>query len=469
MIALDKNYIGGEWAENGGQQRFEMVNPATAQAFGHVALSSEADVSDAVAAAKSALPEWRDSSRQDRLDLIARIGEALKARMPDLIAAIVEELGAPVKLTKALHVPAGLMQVAKWTDVLEAFEFTQKRGNNLVSHDPVGVVALITSWNYPVNGPFGVLLPALAAGCTVIWKPSEMAAHSAKLLTEVLDAARVPPGLFNMVQGDGTAGHALVTHEDVAMVSFTGSGATGARIATAVAPQMKRLVLELGGKSAYVVLDGADLEASVKDCMGLLLRNSGQTCTTPSRLIVPRARMDEVTQLAAAIASGVQIGEPSQEATQMGPLRSADQRKTVEDFIAAAVQEGSRRVTDGTGVDSPGFFVRPTVFADVDPRSRVAQEEVFGPVLAIIPHDGEEHAVSVANATRYGLSAYIMAPDVETARRVGGRMEVGMVHLNGAPVDLSLPFGGVKSSGLGRKLGPEGLLEYLETKSIYID
>ncbi len=471
MLELNKAFINGQWVETRGTQVLDMVNPASEEVFGKLTLGTTDDVDAAVAAAKAALPGYRQTTKAERLELIGRIGAAIKDRLPDLVASVVRELGAPMKLAQALQVPAGLLQVMKWSEVLQDFEFSETRGENEVVLQPIGVCALVTSWNWPINGIAGVLFPALAAGCTVVWKPSELAASTSTILLEVLDAAGVPSGVVNMVIGDGaTVGNHLVTHPDISMVSFTGSAETGSRIAASIAPYTKRLVQELGGKSPYIVLDGADFDAAVQDCAIQVFRNSGQTCTTPSRLLVPQNRMQDASRIAAAVANAVKVGDPADPETDMGPIGNVAQRDKVNAFINDCVAAGQTPVAGGAGAPeglSVGNYVRPTVFADVDNKSTLGQEEIFGPVLAIIGYDDAADAVAKANDSPYGLSAYVQGP-ADAAREVALQVEAGMVHVNGGGLDLTLPFGGVKRSGNGRKLGREGLLEYLEAKSLFL-
>ena len=469
MLTLDKNYIDGAWVEGTKVSAYDMVNPATEEVFGQVTLSDTAAVDAAVAAAGAAFPAFSATSKDDRIALLGRITDAFKARMPDLTEAIIRELGAPRKLTQGLQVPAGLMQLATWSKVLGEFEFEEPRGPGHVIYEPVGVAAIISSWNYPVNGPFGVLLPALAAGCTVVWKPSEMAAHSATILVEVFEAAGVPAGVVNMVFGGGAdVGNHLVTHQDVDMVSFTGSEQTGAIIAGAVGPQIKKVVLELGGKSPYVVLPGADLKAAVADCAGGMFRNTGQTCTSPSRLLVHEDDLDAATDIAANIANALVVGDPLDIATDIGPLGNRIQIENVRNFIDRAVEAGTVMAAGGSeNLPDRGFFIRPTVFSGAANDSFAAQTEAFGPVLTIIGYKDEAEAVELANASEFGLAAYVQGPDRDSAVSIARRLQAGMVHINGGPISLELPFGGTKRSGVGRKLGVEGLKEYLEPKSIY--
>ncbi|MCB1419784.1 MAG: aldehyde dehydrogenase family protein [Notoacmeibacter sp.] len=471
MLEINKNFINGQWVPTNGTQTMDMVNPATERVFGKLTLATVTDVDNAVAAAAAALSSYRNTSKQERLLLIQRIGEEFKKRMPDLVQSVVEELGAPLKLAQGLQVPSGLMQVAKWSELLTGFSFSEKRGNNEVVFQPVGVCALVTSWNWPINGIAGVLLPALAAGCTVVWKPSELAASTSTILVEILEKAGVPAGVVNMVIGDGRhVGNRLVSHPDVRMVSFTGSAETGSTIAAAIAPQTKRLVQELGGKSPYIILDGADFVACVKDCAIQVFRNTGQTCTTPSRLLVPQERMEEAAEIAATVANTIKVGDPSDGTTDMGPLGNENQWEKVNAFITDTISAGTSPIAGGPGRPEQldkGYFAKPTVFANVENNSRLAQEEIFGPVLAIVGYSDEADAVAKANDTAFGLSAYVQG-DPKKAHEIALQIEAGMVHVNGAPLDFMMPFGGVKRSGNGRKLGREGLLEYLEPKSIYV-
>lgn len=468
----DRHYIDGRWVTSTGSDRLTLLDPASEAPVATVMLGSEADADAAAHAAETAFATFTATTRAQRLELLKSIGAAFQRHMPALIDAVQQSLGAPRVLCERLQVPAGLMQVQKWSQLLEDFEFNETRGQNLVVHQPVGPAVLITSWNWPINGPMGVILPALAAGCPVVWKPSEYAAASATLLAQVMHDAGVPAGVFNMVHGAGAlVGRRLVVDPTMAMVSFTGSVATGQQIGATAAGLCKRMVLELGGKSAFIVLPGADLVSAVKACATGLLRNSGQSCNAPSRLLVPRAQLAQAEAVAAAVAQGIVVGSPADAATQMGPLGNGTHYEHVQHFIQQGVAEGARLVAGGPGRPvglERGWYARPTVFSDVTPDAHVAQDEAFGPVLTILSYDSVEDAVRIANHSDFGLSAYVIGADRESALAVAPRLRAGMVHVNGAEMDLGMPFGGFKRSGLGRKFGPEGLHAYLETQSILL-
>lgn len=375
-------------------------------------------------------------------------------------------------LCERLQVPAGLMQLQAWRKLLTEFPFEEQRGRHRLIQQPLGVALCITSWNWPINGPMGVLLPALAAGCPVVWKPSEHASASAMVLAQVIHEAGVPAGAFNLVLGNGhVVGHRLVADPAIAMVSFTGSVETGTAIGQAVVPQGKRLVLELGGKSPFVVLPGADVAAATQACLTGLLRNSGQSCNAPSRLLVPKAQLDLAEAVAAKVAGAVVVGDPANPATQVGPLGNEAQYHNVQRFIARAVAEGGHLVAGGLGKPQgleQGWYARPTVFSRLAPDSATVQEEAFGPVLVIQAYADLDDAVALANHSEFGLSAYVHGPDLAQASAVAARLQAGMVHVNGAEMDIGMPFGGFKRSGLGRKFGPEGLRAYLEPQSILL-
>lgn len=471
MQHFDQHYIGGAWVPSTGSRQLEVADPATGQPCARVQLGSADDAAAAVRAAAGARGTLARASRAERLQMLQAIAGAFERRMPELMAAIQQSLGAPKLLCERLQVPAGLMQLRAWSNVLQQFNFEETRGRHLLLRQPLGVALCLTSWNWPVNGPMGVLLPAIAAGCPVVWKPSELASASAVLLAQVMHDAGLPAGAFNMVLGDGaTVGASLVADPEVAMISFTGSCATGERVGAQALASGKRLVLEMGGKSPFVVLPGADLTAAVKGCLLGLLRNSGQSCNAPSRLLVPAADAAKAEAIAAAVAQAVVVGAPGDAATQMGPLGNEAQFNQVQAFIERALADGARLVAGGLGRPAGlpdalagGWYARPTVLADLPPDAHAVQEEAFGPVLVIQPYRDVDEAVSLANHSAYGLSAYVVGPEAVAVAR---RLQAGMVHVNGAEMDIEMPFGGFKHSGLGRKFGPEGLQAYLETQSI---
>lgn len=470
MQNYQQHYINGQWVESTGTESFVGLNPATEQAISRTRLGSEADADAAVQAAQVAQATFAHSTREERLGMLERIGASYQRHMPALVDAVQNSLGAPRVLCERLQVPAGLMQVQTWKQTLADFSFEEQRGRHRVVQQPVGVSLCITSWNWPLNGPMGVLLPSLAAGCATVWKPSEHATASAVILAQIMHEADLPPGVFNMVLGNGhVVGRRLVADPAVAMVSFTGSVKSGNAIGQAAVAKTKRVVLELGGKSPFIVLPDADLQESVKACVVGVMRNSGQSCNAPSRLLVPSQHLVKAEAVAAAVANQIAVGAPAEATTQMGPLGNGAQFQNVQQFIERGLADGAHLVAGGLGRPEgleQGWFARPTVFSRVSADAHIAQEEAFGPVLLIQPYDSLDEAVELANHSDFGLSAYVIGGDVATAESVAKRLQAGMVHINGAEMDISMPFGGFKRSGLGRKFGPEGLKAYLEPQSI---
>lgn len=468
---LQQFYIGGQWVAPSGTARLDVINPATEEAVASIAAGGPADVERAVAAARAAFPAYAATSREERLDLFERIAAAYKKRFDDMARAISAEMGAPYKhLASSAQSGSGLNHFKSAARALAEFEFEYSQGDTRILREAAGVCALITPWNWPANQMACKVAPALAAGCTMVLKPSELAPLSAIVLAEILDDAGVPAGVFNLVNGDGAGvGAVLSAHPDVDMVSFTGSTRAGRAVMKAAADTIKKVALELGGKSANILLDDADFPRAVKQGVLTLMTNSGQNCNAPSRMLVPRARLAEVEALAAAAAAKVVVGDPQAEGTTMGPVANRAQFERVQAFIAGAVAEGARVVTGGPGRPEgleKGFFVRPTIFSDVTPVMTIAREEVFGPVLSILPYADEEEAVRIANDSVYGLSGYVSSGDPARARAVARRLRTGNVHLNGAPLDSNGPFGGYKQSGLGREWGGWGLEEFLEVKAV---
>lgn len=467
-----QHYINGQWAESTGTESFESYSPVNGQLLSHTRFGSESDADAAVQAAVVAQQTFSQTTREERLALLGRIGASFQKHQAALVDAVQNSLGAPRMLCERLQVPAGLMQVQAWSQLLQDFAFEEKRGQHLLVQQPVGVSLCITSWNWPLNGPMGVLLPSLAAGCATVWKPSEHASASAVLLARVMHEAGVPPGVFNMVLGNGhVVGRRLVGDPNVAMVSFTGSVASGQAIGQAAVAKSKRVVLELGGKSPFIVLPDADATAAVKACMAGLLRNSGQSCNAPSRLLVPHAKLAEAEAVAAAVAKGIVIGDPAEPTTQMGPLANEAHYQSMQRFIERGLRDGAHLVAGGTGHPEgleQGWYARPTVFSRVPADVHIVQEEAFGPVLVIQTYETLDEAVELANRSEFGLSAYVVGNDMALAQKTARRLQAGMVHINGAEMSLSMPFGGFKRSGLGRKFGPEGLKAYLEPQSILL-
>ncbi len=462
-------YIGGQWVEPLQPRVLEVRNPATEEVCGRVSLASAADVDRAVKAARTAFDSWSRSTRDERLELLSAIMAEYQRRAGDLADAITEEMGAPARLAARGQVPTGLMHLGVATEVLKTFDFEEARGTTLIAREPIGVCGFITPWNWPLNQIAAKVAPALATGCAMVLKPSEISPFSAVIWTEILDAAGVPAGVFNLVQGDGpTTGAALSAHPDVDMVSFTGSTRAGVEVAKAAAPTVKRVHQELGGKSPNVVLDDADVARAVTASVRSLMTNSGQSCNAPTRLLVPRSRLQEAETAARAAAEATMVGDPRGDA-HIGPVVSEAQWRKIQDLIQAGVDEGARLVAGGTGRPDGlerGWYVRPTVFSEVRNDMRIAREEIFGPVLCILPYDGEEEAVRIANDTPYGLAAYVQSGDPERARRIASRLRAGQVNINNAPTDPMAPFGGYKQSGNGREWGEHAFAEFLEVKAV---
>ena len=469
MEHAEQFYIDGAWVAPHSAERLEVINPATEEAITTIALGDADDVDRAVMAARRAFDSFSQTTRDERLALLDRIIEVYSGRMEELSAAVTNEMGAPGWLATYAQVPAGLAHFATARKVLADFEFEEQRGNSLIVREPIGVCALITPWNWPLNQIACKVGPAIAAGCTMVLKPSEVAPLDAIILAEILHDAGVPAGVFNLVNGDGpTVGSALSSHPEVDMVSFTGSTRAGIEVARAAAPTVKRVAQELGGKSANIVLDDADLAAVIQRDVGGMCTNSGQSCNAPSRMLVPAARMDEAAEIAAAAATTVTVGEPLAEGTRIGPVVSQAQYDRIQRLIEQGVAEGAKVVAGGPGKPDGlevGYYVKPTIFSHVTNDMTIAREEIFGPVLVLIGYEDDDDAVRIANDTPYGLSGYVSgSPD--RAREIARRMRTGNVHLNGAGPDFDAPFGGYKQSGNGREWGHLGFEEFLETKAI---
>jgi aldehyde dehydrogenase (NAD+) len=462
-------YINGKWVEPVSTETLDVINPATEEAIESIALGGAEDVDVAVAAAKAAFETFSRTTREERLALLDRIVEVYKSRITEMGDIISQEMGAPLKMSQRAQATAGIGHFTTARKVLADFEFEKEMGTTLIVREPIGVCALITPWNWPINQIACKVAPALAAGCTMVLKPSEVAPLNAILFTEILDEAGVPAGVFNLVNGDGaTVGSALSSHPDVDMVSFTGSTRAGIEVARNAAPTVKRVSQELGGKSANIILDDADFAAAIARDMGSMCNNSGQSCNAPSRMLVPAARMDEAAAIAAAAAKKVVVGDPKDESTRVGPVVSGVQYDRIQKLIEKGISEGAKLEAGGPGKPDgleTGYFVKPTVFSHVSNDMTIAREEVFGPVLVMIGYDDDDDAVRIANDTSYGLSGYISG-DSDRARSMARRIRSGNVHLNGAPGDLNAPFGGYKQSGNGREWGEFGMEEFLETKAI---
>ena len=461
----DRLYLGGAWVRPSAAETIPVENPATEEVLGHVPAGTAEDVDRAVAAARAAFDGWANTSMAERGAVLDRLHTALAARAGDIARTVGLELGTPLKVAKAVQAGLPLTVLRGYADLAVRPVAEETIGNSLVVHEPVGVVGAITPWNYPLHQVVAKVAAALAAGCTVVLKPSELTPLVAYLLFDAADEAGVPAGVLNLVTGTGpVVGAAIAGHPDVDMVSCTGSTATGRAITRAAADRIAKVALELGGKSANVILDDADLTRAVKVGVGNAFLNSGQTCTAWTRMLVARPHYDEAVELAAKTAAGYSVGDPFDESTRLGPLVSAAQRSRVQGFIERA----SARLVAG-GLDAPvpaaGHFVAPTVFADVDPAGELAQEEIFGPVLSIIPFDSDDQAVEIANNSRYGLAGGVWGSPAR-ALGVARRMRTGAVDVNGGAFNPFAPFGGYKQSGIGRELGGYGLTEFQQTKAI---
>ena len=464
-------YIDGEWVDPVEPNPLDVINPATEEVCGRISLGSAADVDLAVAAAKRAEAGFAATTREERLELLEAILAEFTKRYTDVAEAVMEEMGAPWQLAKGAQAGSGTQHLKAAIRALKTFEFEERNRSTLIVKEPIGVVALITPWNWPVNQVVVKVAPALAAGCPMVLKPSEIAPFDAMIFAEALDAAGVPKGVFNLVNGDGPGvGTALAQHPDVAMVSFTGSTRAGVAVAQNAAPTVKRVAQELGGKSANIILDDADFEKAVSSGAEDCFDNTGQSCDAPTRMLVPRERMDEAAAIAGEAARATKVGDPREDGVEVGPLVSDLQWQKVQELIQKGIDEGAVLVAGGTGRPEgldKGYFAKPTVFSNVNNDMTIAREEIFGPVLSINPYDDDDDAVRIANDTPYGLSGYISSGDLDRARSIASRMRTGMVHINGAHLDSMATFGGYKQSGNGREWGPLGIEEFLEVKSIY--
>lgn len=463
-------YIDGCWQDRTHAADIAVVDPFTEEIIGHVAAGSSTDVDLAVAAARRAFEAFSRSSVEERLALLGRILALLEERAELFAQAIVAEMGAPIVFARTAHVPFGIAHVRAQMEVLQRYKFLSLDGSVAISKEPIGVCALITPWNWPLYQITAKVAPAIAAGCTIVLKPSELSPYSAQLFAQVMHDAGAPAGVFNLVGGTGeVVGAALAAHPDVDMISITGSTRAGVLVAQAAAVTVKRVVQELGGKSPNLFLDDADFEQGVAKGVLAGMRNAGQSCSAPTRMLVPASRLAEVEALALAAASGITVGDPRDEKTSMGPIANAAQYARVQAMIASGIDEGAKLVCGGPGRPSgltQGYFARPTVFSDVTPDMRVAREEIFGPVLVILPYRDEAEAIAIANDTVYGLSASVQSGDRERARRVAAQLRAGQVHVNYPAWTSHAPFGGYKRSGNGREYGIHGLEEYLETKAV---
>jgi acyl-CoA reductase-like NAD-dependent aldehyde dehydrogenase len=473
MLIRDKFFIGGRWLAPSGKDTLEVHNAGNGEVLGRIPAGNEKDIDAAVAAARGALAGWSATPVERRAELLQKISDGLKSRADELARLIAQEVGMPLKMATRIQAGLPIANFANYAKLVRDFKFEERVGNSLVVREPVGVVGAITPWNYPLHQITLKIAPALAAGCCVVLKPSELTPFNAFLLAEVIEAAGLPGGVFNLVVGLGaTVGEALVRHPGVDMISFTGSTRSGKRIAEVAAQQVKRVALELGGKSASVILDDADLASAVKSTVNGCYLNSGQTCTALTRMLVPASKCDEAAKIAAEVAKGFTVGDPLAETTKLGPLTSKAQLERVRGYIRKGVEEGAELVAGGAeppeGVPAGGYYVKPTIFGKVKNSMTIAQEEIFGPVLAIIPYTDEDDAVRIANDSIYGLAGAVWSKDEARAQRVARRIRAGQIDINGGAFNMNAPFGGFKQSGHGREAGIYGLEEFLEYKALQL-
>tara|TARA_B100001123_G_scaffold253153_2_gene282496 strand:+ start:2862 stop:4289 length:1428 start_codon:yes stop_codon:yes gene_type:complete len=470
MQSRDEIYVNGKWTPSAGDGSIDVVNPSNEAVIGSVPDGTAADVDAAIAAAKAAFPEWSGRSLEDRLGFIEKLGAGLAARAEEIGALISSEVGMPATLSTMIQAGMPAATTAGVPETARNFDFEETISRSLVTREPVGVVGCITPWNYPLHQIMAKVAPAMAVGCTVVLKPSEVAPLNAFVLAEIIDELGFPAGVFNLVSGVGpVVGEAIAAHPDVDMVSFTGSTRAGTRVAEVAATNVTKVHQELGGKSANIVLDDADFDKAIPSAVGAAYLNSGQTCSALTRLLVPAERMDEAAELAAATAAGFTVGPADDAGSRLGPLVSQAQWDRVQGYIQTGIDEGATLVTGGTGKPDgldAGYYVKPTVFADVDNSMTIAQEEIFGPVLSIIGYEDEEDAIRIANDSEYGLSGGVWSSDNDRAIAVAKRLRTGQVDMNGSFLNTDAPFGGYKKSGNGRELGRYGLAEFLEAKQI---
>ncbi len=465
-----KFYIDGAWVDPAAPSTLGIVNPATEEVFAQISLGSKHDVDRAATAARRAFATYSVTSVEARLSWLRKIIESFRARLPELARMMTLEMGAPITFATQRQATVALFHFEEAARVLANYRFEERMGDGIVRREPIGVCGLITPWNWPLNQVASKVAPALATGCTVVLKPSEIAPLSAMLFAEIVDDAGVPAGVFNLVNGDGpTVGEAIAAHPEIDMVSFTGSTTAGVRVAKLAADTVKRVAQELGGKSANIILADADLKAAVIQGVHACYTNAGQNCQSPTRMLIPRAQRDAAFAAAREAVETIRLGDPLDPASTMGPLVSQAQFEKVQDLIQSGVDEGATLVAGGTGRPADinrGYYVRPTVFGDVTPQMKIAREEIFGPVLSIMSYETEDEAVEIANDTPFGLAGFVQSSDLDRARAIANRIRAGRVYLNGAPFDRSLPFGGYKQSGNGREFGVFGFEEYLEVKAI---
>ncbi|WP_145477326.1 aldehyde dehydrogenase family protein [Staphylococcus warneri] len=470
MRHFTKQYINGEWVDSASGETIEVINPATEEVIGSVAKGNEEDVNKAVEAADNVYLDFRHSSVEYRRDLLDKIVKEYENRKEDIVQAITDELGAPLSISEKVHYQMGLNHFTAARDALDSFEFEEQRGDDLVVKEAIGVAGLVTPWNFPTNQTSLKLAAAFAAGSTVVLKPSEETPFAAVILAEIFDKVGVPKGVFNLVNGDGEGvGNPLSEHPKVRMMSFTGSGPTGSKIMEKAAKDFKKVSLELGGKSPYIVLDDVDIEEAAKATTGKVVNNTGQVCTAGTRVLVPNSIKEDFLKAVKAQFSSVKVGDPREEGTQVGPIISKKQFDQVQSYIDKGIEEGAELFYGGPGKPEgleKGYFARPTIFINVDNHMTIAQEEIFGPVMSVITYNDLDEAIKIANDTKYGLAGYVIGNDKDTLHKVARSIEAGTVEINEAGRKPDLPFGGYKQSGLGREWGDYGIEEFLEVKSI---
>ena len=471
MKTYEQFYINGEWVDPAeGKNMFDVLNPSNEEVIGQIAMGSAADVDNAVNAASKAFESFSQTTVEERLAILGKIVEVYQTRYDEMAETISSEMGAPLSLSKAAQAATGLGHFAQAIEVLQNFEWEETRGKTVLRREPIGVVGMITPWNWPINQISCKVAPAIAAGCTMVLKPTEMATFNAMIFAEILHEAGVPAGVFNLVNGDGpTVGEAMSSHPGIDMMSFTGSTRAGIAVAKGAADTVKRVAQELGGKSANIILDDADFESAITGGAKHCFNNSGQSCNAPTRMLVPEARHDEAKEIAKRAAEATKVGDPFAEDTGIGPVVSDVQFNKIQGLIEKGIEEGAELVAGGPGKPeglNAGYYVRPTVFANVNNDMTIAREEIFGPVLSILPYKTEDEAVEIANDTEYGLYGYVSSGDVEHAKQVANKIRAGSIAINGAGADFTTPFGGYKQSGNGREWGPFGFEEFLEVKAV---
>ncbi|WP_430787937.1 aldehyde dehydrogenase family protein [Virgibacillus flavescens] len=464
-----KHYINGEWIESTGNETEEVINPATEEVIGKISMGTKEDLDKAVAAAKAAFPSFSQTSKEERIDMLERIVTEYEKRKDDLIETMTDELGSPLKISEKVHYNMGYAHFSEAAKALKDFSFTEERGNHTIVKESVGVSGLITPWNFPTNQTSTKIASAFAAGSPVVLKPSELTPYAAIILAEIFDAAGVPKGVFNLVNGSGSViGDGISSHPDIDFVSFTGSVGTGQKIMENAAKTIKNFALELGGKSPLVVLEDADMEKAAKAAVNHIAMNTGQVCSAATRILVPSNKKDEFVEAVKNVLPNFPVGNP-REKSFIGPLVAKKQWDTVQSYIEKGIKEGATLVAGGAGKPEgleKGFYAKPTVFADVKNSMVIAQEEIFGPVMSIITYETIDEAIEISNDTVYGLAGYVIGNDKETLRKVATSIQAGRITVNNAGPDFSAPFGGYKQSGIGREWGDFGIEEYLETKSI---